>query len=1189
MIKNNKTPFLKQMNKKILLACGAALLLILFIGCTGLTCDDPICQDIEDITKMDTQCPPNCNIKNCDFDEDGIVNPKEKLLCEQTTKPSCGDGTCDTKLGEDLKSCPQDCSKSSCNYNDVCDASENILTCIYDCADPIRPPQSPVIKSVSVEGKPIPVISNGDLWYSTWASSGSLYTTWGDGSGFSFELGPKPGAFIKYDMGVAKIRGEVPNISGINLYTDDIQYFDYENMVDDKPSSILSIDGIIYGQFHSPLGDSDLGYLAVSEDYGITWIRYKETSPWTKRVNSNFRSMFFINMGKNYELNTDGYVYAFGMGREWDWDEQLYLARVKKEKIMDYSAYEYFKGMTSRTPTWTKLQSDASPIHQDMIIGAQVSAIYHPGVDRYLIMSSTAVYDAPNPWGPWTYAGKWIEKDWYGYMPGIIPKDTGANDFWFTISGQPQLGFDVDYNMHLGKITMELNNTSTLWGRLANAGNKGDKIATTLYFPGVPTDESTYTANPLSNEKEFDIEDIDTQLDRMKSIGINSVQISYWGKNLSDGTMAYQMNADNECIVNNICVRDKTTIGDVSVAYSRLIRQIEQKEMLFSPFIEVSAAFNFLDFPNNIDNMADRISWFIENSGDTSSWTEVYDKTGEPRKLVSLIGTFKLNRLTPEEFADGFEDVAEQIYVKHGIKIGFSIDPQRFVNAPDVDRVPAQPPIPEELESSNYILGVAPYYYSSGDGSIEGEVRDTISFLAPWRDAGYPVVTVVTPGYDGSRVFPDAPVHGRTYEWREAQKQLAVPSLGTAGISIGPWNGWTEYYHTTCSIEEGATNLKWAKEIIDISNGRTPDSSGVTCPSTQAKFCGDGICNEHRDTCPLDCNHFGTPNYCGTEIPYSPVINSVSLESMTPTYVTNYSEGDIWRMTVAKDGSTYTAWGDGGGFSNKPFVIPHDVKTHPNFYYLGVGKLTGTFPNNLTGENLYVSDTWQGPNGSDDKPYSLLAIEDTLYLTACKINADAFCYLGYSTDGGNTFTMNKDTVDQTPEFEFINMGQNYELNTDGYVYVSTVNVGNQIRGALYLARVPIKQILNVSAYEYYSSENSNNPTWNAKSSNAKPILPTGGVYNVMNGITYHPGTQRFILMTEINVYDAPNPWGPWTCAGTWLTPETSESWQGGYYPYVVPIESEENSFYFTYAGQGDPWGNYMKYRFNLGKITMEMK
>ena len=792
MIKNNKTPFLKQMNKKIIVLCGAVLLLILIIGCTGLTCDDPICQDIEDITKMDTQCPPNCNIKNCDFDGDGIVNPKEKLLCEQTTKPSCGDGTCDN--GEDF------------------------ITCVYDCADPIRPPQSPVIKSVLVEGKPIPIRSNGDLWYSTWGNRGTLYMSWGDGSGLPSAQKSKP---ILYDLGITRTSLSPPNFSGTNVYTDDIQEWDYTKIDDDKPASLLYLDGKLYGHFHSKrfisretfsLTESDVGYIAVSIDDGESWTKHIDNSPWTKKDNSKFRSMFFINMGQNYGLNQDGYVYAFGMGKEWEWNGPLYLTRVRKENILDYTSYEYFNGMKKGQPQWSLSQNDATPIHEDLIVDAQISSMYHEGIGRYLILSSTSVYDAPNPWGPWTYAGKWIEKDWFGYMPGIIPANTGTKDFWFTISGQPELGFDIDYNLNFGKITMEIN-------------------------------------------------------------------------------------------------------------------------------------------------------------------------------------------------------------------------------------------VPE--------------------------------------------------------------------------------------------------------------------------------------------FCGDGICNEHRDTCPLDCNHFGTPNYCGTEIPYSPVINSVSLESMTPTYVTNYSEGDIWRMTVAKDGSTYTAWGDGGGFSNKPFVIPHDVKTHPNFYYLGVGKLTGTFPNNITGENLYVSDTWVGPN--DDKPYSLLAIEDTLYLTACKINADAFCYLGYSTDGGNTFTMNKDTVDQTPEFEFINMGQNYELNTDGYVYVSTVNVGNQIRGALYLARIPIKQILNVSAYEYYSSENSNNPTWNAKSSNAKPILPAGGVYNVMNGITYHSGTQRFILMTEINVYDAPNPWGPWTCAGTWLTPETSESWQGGYYPYVVPIESEENSFYFTYAGQGDPWGNYMKYRFNLGKITMEMK
>jgi hypothetical protein len=87
----------------------------------------------------------------------------------------------------------------------------------------------------------------------------------------------------------------------------------------------------------------------------------------------------------------------------------------------------------------------------------QISAMYHPLIDRYIILNAEYVYDAPNPWGPWCYAGKWTRYGWYGYQPGIISKDVGADYFWFTIAGQtsPHEG-GVAYQLNLGKMIMSL-------------------------------------------------------------------------------------------------------------------------------------------------------------------------------------------------------------------------------------------------------------------------------------------------------------------------------------------------------------------------------------------------------------------------------------------------------------------------------------------------------------------------------------------------------------------------------------------------------------------------------------------------------------------------------------------------------------------------------------------------------------
>jgi len=325
--------------------------------------------------------------------------------------------------------------------------------------------RSPVIKSVSVKGKPIqPFKSHGDLWMSTLADDNNIYCSWGDGLGVSRWRG----MFRKSenDCGIAQFSGNLPDIKA-----EEICYLapTVEPNVNDKPSSLLFMDGRLYGHFHSPLGDPWIGYLAYSDNYGRTWQRigfwqewegsYTGSSPWTADRNSKFRCQFFINMGKNYELNKDGYVYTLAIGKEWQWEGGVYLTRVLKPDVISYDRYEYFAGMSDNVPQWSESQFDAYPL-AGVLCGAQGSVIYHPQLERYLFLTSKDLYDAPNPWGPWTYAGNWVNESspeyWRGgYMPGIISKDTGPDYFWFTITGTDEEN-QLSYCLNLGKMIMEL-------------------------------------------------------------------------------------------------------------------------------------------------------------------------------------------------------------------------------------------------------------------------------------------------------------------------------------------------------------------------------------------------------------------------------------------------------------------------------------------------------------------------------------------------------------------------------------------------------------------------------------------------------------------------------------------------------------------------------------------------------------
>lgn len=322
----------------------------------------------------------------------------------------------------------------------------------------------PVIDSVYVDGLPInPFKSEGDLWMSTWSADGNLYTGWGDGKGVDIDAHP-----YRTDCGIACLKGALPNIIPEERC---FQAPTYDPAVNDKPSSLISIGGRLYGHFHSPLGDAWIGYLAYSDDYGVTWTRvgfYEEgtappagASPWTRDRNSRFRCMFFINMGQDYELNLDGYVYGLGIGTEWNWLGGVYLARVPVSQILEYDAYEYVSYVDGAGAHWSRSESDAIAL-PNIWTRDQGSAIYHPGIGRYLFLTASSLFEAPNPWGPWSFAGNWIEgtaDEWRGgYQPGIISKDTEPDAFWFTIAGQaahPQ----INYNLHLGRMVMRLKPT----------------------------------------------------------------------------------------------------------------------------------------------------------------------------------------------------------------------------------------------------------------------------------------------------------------------------------------------------------------------------------------------------------------------------------------------------------------------------------------------------------------------------------------------------------------------------------------------------------------------------------------------------------------------------------------------------------------------------------------------------------
>jgi hypothetical protein len=319
-----------------------------------------------------------------------------------------------------------------------------------------------------------------------------------------------------------------------------------------------------------------------------------------------------------------------------------------------------------------------------------------------------------------------------------------------------------------------------------------------------------------------------------------------------------------------------------------------------------------------------------------------------------------------------------------------------------------------------------------------------------------------------------------------------------------------------------------------------------------------------------------------------PVIESVLIEGdpIFP-FPTN---GDLWFTTWAEDDALYSGWGDGLGVNMS--AQPTDC---------GIARFTGTLPNITAEERNHDAPTADPP--VNDKPSSLLYAGGRLYGHFHSPLGDAWIgYLAYSDNRGATWTRlgfygegkpppagaSPWTRDRNSMFRcmfFVNMGKAYALNGDGHVYGLGIGTEWGWTGSVYLARVPVANVADYGAYEYYAGLNGSEPVWSPDQADAAPLpgLTTPDQGSAM----YHPGIGRYLFLTSRDLFEAPNPWGPWTLAAKWATKTIPEAWQGGYQPGIISKDTGPDHFWFTIAGQNQP--PKVTYKLHLGKMVMQIR
>jgi hypothetical protein len=252
-------------------------------------------------------------------------------------------------------------------------------------------PSSPVIKGAAFGKEIRREAIDSDNWPMTWGEDDAQYTSYGDGFGF------EPHVERKLSMGFARITGGPGDFRGVNLRSDGERTGG--GAAGPKASGILMVDGVLYLWVRNMANSQ----LAWSTDRGKTW-------QWGFKMDAGFGSPAFLNFGRNYAGARDGFVYTYSQDgpSAYDADNGVMLARVPKGRIRDRGAWEFFERLDGGRPVWTSESTRRGAVFSYPANCERVDVVYDAGIGRYLMAlgydhdGGWGLFDAPEPWGPWT-------------------------------------------------------------------------------------------------------------------------------------------------------------------------------------------------------------------------------------------------------------------------------------------------------------------------------------------------------------------------------------------------------------------------------------------------------------------------------------------------------------------------------------------------------------------------------------------------------------------------------------------------------------------------------------------------------------------------------------------------------------------------------------------------------------------
>ncbi len=282
----------------------------------------------------------------------------------------------------------------------------------------------------------------------------------------------------------------------------------------------------------------------------------------------------------------------------------------------------------------------------------------------------------------------------------------------------------------------------------------------------------------------------------------------------------------------------------------------------------------------------------------------------------------------------------------------------------------------------------------------------------------------------------------------------------------------------------------------------------------------------------------GGQSVAGSDAPY-PRSRVVTKLSWSPDVlkIKGYANGDNWPIAWMHDDSQLTAFCDGKGFS----------KEDPDLS-LGFAWVYGNPPEFHAKNIKSDADTPTGWGSKGIKASDMIAVDGVLYMFVRNYKPSASddftnSRLACSTNSGANWTWaNWHFSDTYGCPAFVQFGKDYQGARDEYVYVAS-QANDSAYGYspdIVMARVRKDAVMKRNSYTLYGGMTKDGqPIWVKDIAKQKPIFTDPkGTQRI--AITYNAGLNRYILTTShltgqkathtaaLGVFEAPEPWGPWS-------------------------------------------------------------